>query len=428
MEIDPMKPTTISRRHWLLGGTAATCVGTPFIALGSNDVSQIKRVAAVVTIYRKNSHADVLVGKILEGWKQDGGAGPALQLVSMYVDQFPSDDMSIALSKKYGFRICSSIRQALELDSNELAVDGVLSIGEHGDYPVNEIGQQLYPRRRFFEEITNVFERSGRCVPVFNDKHPGPQRGDALWMYERAKKLNVPWMAGSSLTVGARNPDITLPVGETVASCIAVGYSGLDIYGFHTLDFLQSIVERRATKQQSVHSVRAVPVDRLRTLIQEGIVDEAILSMALESSGTTRAKLESIASHMKKDRSAIFLVQYADGLLVPVFMLDSAAQGISVACKTRNGQMFSTRAEEFAEPRYPHFANLLKGIEQMIWTGKPAYPVERTLLAACVLDGALTSLNRAGESIELSQLPLNYSPVDYPHAPHIDLMRRFANS
>ena len=48
-----------------------------------------KRVAAVVTEYRRWSHADVIVGKILEGYNHDGKDGPNLRLVSLYADQFP---------------------------------------------------------------------------------------------------------------------------------------------------------------------------------------------------------------------------------------------------------------------------------------------------------------------------------------------------
>ena len=53
-----------------------------------------KKIAALVTVYHKWSHADVIVGKILEGYNYDGGAGPNMQVVSMYVDQHPAGDMS----------------------------------------------------------------------------------------------------------------------------------------------------------------------------------------------------------------------------------------------------------------------------------------------------------------------------------------------
>ena len=49
-------------------------------------------------------------------------------------------------------------------------MDAVLIIGEHGAYPYNEYGQHLYPRYRFFKEVTRVFREDGRAVPVFNDK------------------------------------------------------------------------------------------------------------------------------------------------------------------------------------------------------------------------------------------------------------------
>lgn len=386
-----------------------------------------KRIAGVVTIYRKNSHADVLLGKILEGWKQDGGPGPNLKLVSLYVDQFPSDDLSIELAKKHGFRLCKSIPEALTLGTNKVAVDGVMSIGEHGDYPHNAKGQHLYPRRRFFEEISNTMEQYQQVVPVFNDKHPGPEWADAQWMAERAKKLNMPWMAGSSLPVGDRDPDVTLPFGAKVQSAVAVGYSGLDVYGFHTLDVMQSILERRSDRnnnsagnkpaEKGVLWVQSLPLKELNRLIGEAVIDPDVLDAALASSKTSR---QAVLDNPPED-GALFLVQYRDGLLVPVLMLASKAEAISVAFKVQGGGVSSTHMEERVEPRYPHFAFLLKGIEQMFLTGRPAYPIERTLLSAGMLDGLLTSRHSGGQRVDTPHLAIEYQPVDYPYGQHITL-------
>src|SRR5437588_8151267 len=151
-----------------------------------------KKVAAIVTEYRLHSHADVIVGKILEGYLHDGGAGPNLRLVSLYVDQFPASDMSRGLARKHGFTIYDSIAAALTAGGKELAVDGVLCIGEHGKYPKNDKGQVLYPRRRFFEQVADTFARCKKAVPVFTDKHLAATWADAQWMYNRARELFVP--------------------------------------------------------------------------------------------------------------------------------------------------------------------------------------------------------------------------------------------
>ena len=60
---------------------------------------------------------------------------------------------------------------ALTDGGRTLSVDGILLIGEHGTYPRNEKGQTLYPRYEFFAQIIDVFRKSGRSVPIFNDKH-----------------------------------------------------------------------------------------------------------------------------------------------------------------------------------------------------------------------------------------------------------------
>ena len=361
---------SLTRRRFLAAGaylTSGLLCRRSFAAS-----SPPKSVAAIATVYHKNSHADVVISKILKGWKHDGQAGPNLKLASLYVEQVGEDDMSRSLSAEHGFPITETIEQAIILGTDKVAVDGVLSIGEHGDYPWNELGQHLYPRRRFFAEIMDTFQACGKVVPVFNDKHPGPVWTDALWMYRRAKELRVPWMAGSSLTVSYRDPDVTVPLGGKLEACLGVGYSGLDVYGFHTLDFLQCLMERRLGAESGVRWVQSMPTSSLKELLDQKTIPRELLLAGLKSS---RTNLDAVLKYPPKD-GAMFLIQYNDGLLVPVLMLPGLATGISVAFKMEGKPIQATRTEERPEPRYPHFAYLLKGVEKMIHTGKPAYPVE----------------------------------------------------
>lgn len=393
----------------------ATLAGTAAVATGA--AAPPKRVAAVVTVYRPNSHADVIVSKILRGWREDGGPGPALELAALYVEQFPTDDMARRIATEFDVPLCGTIREALTLGGKRLAVDGVISIGEHGDYPWNEFEQHLYPRRRFFAAITDTFVACDRVVPVFNDKHPGPEWDDAAWMATRARDLGVPWMAGSSLTVGFRTPDVTLRPGTPVRACVGVGYSGLDIYGFHTLDFLQSLLERRRGGETGVAFVEARPTADLAASISEGRVSPGLLDAALDAAGTSRA---AVLAAPPAD-GGLFLVGYRDGLVAPVLMLGGAARGIVAAIEPEQGPAIVTRAEERTEPRYPHFAYLLKAIERLVHEGRAPYPVERSLLAAGILDRALRARHDGERRRETPELAITYEPIDYPHAPHVEL-------
>ena len=411
-------PMQLTRREWLSGTASVAVGGQMTFAWGAEQAAtKPKTVAAVITAYHKFFHADVVLGKILEGWKYDGGPKPALKLASMYVDQFPEGDMARMMSKKHGVPIFDSIEQALTLGGNSIAVDGVISIGEHGNYPVNERGQQLYPRRRFFEGITNTLEKYGQVVPVFNDKHLGPVWEDALWMYERARQLKVPFMAGSSMPVGYRQPETTIPLDSEIESMVGIGYSGLDVYGFHALDFFQSFAERRRGAEKGVAWVQCLSGDEIWKKFDDGTLSIKSLEAAIGAIPYTLAKVREI-----KDLS-LFLFQYIDGLMGGVLMApsaDYAATAVSIKLKGRDNQI-AIRFDERTEPHFPHFAYLLKGIERMIHTGTPSYPVERTLLSGGVLDRALISHAQKGAKLATPELAIAYRPVDYPFPPHVDL-------
>ena len=416
-------PNRFSRRDCLRLGFGAALAGvanSPIRALeDTKPQSAPKSVAAAVTIYFRNSHADVLLTKILEGWKHDGGPGPALKLASIYIDQPEGSEFGRELCRKHGVPILDTIEQAVTVGGKSIPVDGVLSIGEHGNYPHNEIGQHLYPRRRFMEEITAAFEKYRRIVPVFNDKHLGPVWADAKWMYERARDLKIPYMAGSSLPVGYRTSEIQLPPGSEIEAAVGIAYGGLEVYGFHALELYQYHVERRRGAERGVKGVRFLEGPALWRAVDDGVISKQALEAAFA------AVPKSGQPDMRQDKGAgLFLFDYVDGFTGAVLYL-TCVGGTSIGLKLKGQpQPIATAFDERTEPRYPHFAYLLKAIENMVHTGRPTYPVERTLLTSGILDRALNSRAQGGKRLETPELEIKYQPVDYPHAPQVDLLRQ----
>src|SRR6516164_1529026 len=152
------------RRREFLAGTAAL----PLAAFQTRK----PRIAALTTTYFLRSHADDIITRFLEGyWINDRYYSPPGEIVSLYLDQVHPADIGYRLSNAYGFPVMKSIAEALTLGTGKLAVDGVLLVAEHGNYPFNDKQQQLYPRFEFHQQVVDVFRKSGRSVPVFSDKH-----------------------------------------------------------------------------------------------------------------------------------------------------------------------------------------------------------------------------------------------------------------
>ena len=380
-----------------------------------------KKVAAVVTEYRRWSHADVILGKLLEGYALDGKAGPAMEVVSMFVDQTPKGDWSRDLAKKHGFTIYDTIEKALTRGGKALAVEGVLCIGEHGKYPTNKKGQVLYPRRRFLEETTKVFSASKKSVPVFSDKHLGPTWEDAKWMYDRARELHVPFLAGSSIPVTWRRPALTLPRGTAMTEAVQLGYGPFEAYGFHALEAMQCMVERRKGGETGVKSVTCLRGKAMWEALDEGLWSKACLEAAMNV-GPLRPKGDVRALTSKNDEAGVFLVEYRDGFRGAVAMLngwgyENDGGSFTFAAK-RKDKAAPTACQFYLQTLDPfgHFAHLVRAIDSMMQTGHAPYPVERTLLTTGILDAVMTSRTEKGRKVETPHLAIEYTPTDYGFA------------
>src|SRR5690242_13912564 len=246
------------------------------------------QLAAVITEHRKISHAQQILDRFLYGYGWHGTHHkPEMDLVALYVDQHPKGDLSGERGRDFpSMKIYPTIAEALTLGGSKLAVDGVVVVGEHGNYPRNEKGQTEYPRWRFFEEITKVYKDSGRSVPMFNDKHLSWNWDWAKKMYDTSPEMGFAYMAGSSLPVTWRIPSVEMPLGSRIREALCVAYGGVDSYDFHALETIQCMVERRRGGETGVKWIQAYRGDKFWDAMKEGIWPRRLMDAALCRSHT----------------------------------------------------------------------------------------------------------------------------------------------
>src|SRR5688572_19164949 len=271
----------LTRRNWL---QATGALG--LLAASRLPAAQLARpkVAAVFTEFRFRSHAYNflmnLMGKYLfRGQRVD----PGVDVVSFYADQFPNGDMTREASKRFGIPVFSSIDQALCLGGKSLAVDAVLLIGEHGDYPRNELGQHMYPRKEFFDQIVAVMRRSGRFVPVFNDKHLSYRWDWSKAMYDEARQFGIGLMAGSSVPLAQRIPPIDFPKDAIVEEAVSIHGGGIESYDFHAMEIMQSLIEFRRGGETGIKQVQLLAGDACRAAMEQGRFSSELVAAAMNS-------------------------------------------------------------------------------------------------------------------------------------------------
>lgn len=425
------EPSGITRRHFLRrtmrGAVGATAVPS-MLGLGCSTPSPFAaqrkrlRVAAIITEYTYRSHAHVILENFLEPYLFNGRLiSPDVEVASMYVDQVPAHDLSRAISARYKIPIYRTIAEALCGGTGDLAVDAVLSIAEFGDYPVNAKAQMEYPRKRFFDEIVAVFRKSRRVVPLFNDKHLSYRWDWAKEMYDTARRMKIPFMAGSSVPLAERTPPLELPSRARIVEAVSIHGGGLESYDFHGLEVLQAMVESRRGGETGVSKVRFLDGKTLWQSAEAGDWSPELAAAALAAKPIpgSPAPQELIHPTAKRDDGGPFvthgiLVTYRDGTRGAIL-----ATGIS---GTR--WHFGCRLAGETKPHATSFyvgpwrnRNLFKALSYAIQTHfrewSTPYPVERTLLATGILDAAMESRVKGGAILETPHLRMAYKPRDF---------------
>ena len=425
---------SLDRRHFLTRTGLMTVASSASLAAGawgtfpSKSSAQsppshddLPKIAFLGTVVRRHSHAQHFLDRHAMGYSWRGQwQPPRVKVASVYIDQFPDDDLAGDRIKRYGLKRYPSISEALTLGGEELAVDGVVLIGEHGDYPTNEKGQKRYPRYEWFKKIVSVFESCGRSVPVFNDKHLSTDWAECVEMVADSKRLGFPLLAGSSLPVTRRLPAIEMPHGAKLRESVCVAYGGVDSYDIHALETAQCMSERWAGGEAGVSQVHALKGDNLWNRLAKNdcevtrklIVSALTRSHNLPVEGGFPTEVPSIDWLMRNYPETIgYVIEHLDGLRTS--MLLTGIRDFNYAGMLDDGTIVSCQMylpmPGHGSTTADFFNPLVRHIEDTILTSKTPYPVERTLLTSGMVIAGVESLHLGQQPVATPYLDVAYS-------------------
>ena len=375
------------------------------------------KLAAIITVYRKYSHGQHIVDRFLEGYGWNGiHHYPPMELASLYVDQTPPEDLSRERAERFpSMKIYPTIAEALTLGGSKLAV--------HGDYPKTPQGQVQYPRYRFFQETVKVFRDSGRSVPVFNDKHLSWNWQYAKEMYDTARSMRFPFLAGSSLPVTWRIPSVEMPENAKVKEALTICYGGVDSYDFHGLETTQCMVERRKGGETGVVWLQAYRGDQFWDALRNQVWSKRLFNAALCRSHTltpARPGFNDSFPTFEEMRQLVkdpvaYQYGHADGTLATMILMSGLVRDFNFAA-TIDGYAapFSTQMyllmPDGRTTQANFFSPLENNMEKMFLTGATPYPIERTLLTTGLTAAGVDSLFAGQTRLQTPHLAISYKP------------------
>jgi hypothetical protein len=282
---------------------------------------------------------------------------------------------------------------------------------------------------------------------MFNDKHLSWNWEWAKQMVDTSREMGFAYMAGSSLPVTWRIPSVEMPLGSRIREALCVGYGGVDSYDFHGLETLQCMVERRQGGETGVKWLQAYRGEKVWDAMRDGVWSHRLMEAALCRSHTLTPAREGFNDILPTDDDLRRLVkepvayhyEHMDGLLCTMILLNGLVRDFNFAADVEHHRSSSQvyeplikdfnfaadvrgQREPFSTQMYlpmpdgrttlaDFFNPLVNNMETMFLTGKPTYPVERTLLTTGLVAAGAESLYRQQARFETPHLAIAYQPT-----------------
>jgi len=415
-------------RRDFLGGAAGIAAASVLSQRSVRAAQARKKIAFLGTVVFKHSHAQHFLDRHSMGYTWGGHwQPPRFDVASVYIEQQQKEgDLAEERIRKYQLRRFPSVAEALTLGTSNLAVDGVVIIAEHGEYPVNSKGQKRYPRYDWFKQVVKVFEGSGRSVPVFNDKHLSTDWKECVEMVEDSRRLGFPFLAGSSLPVTWRHPSIYMPIDTPLKESVCACYGGVDSYDFHGLETAQCMSERRVGGEVGIRSVTALKgealwqeLDRTERDSTRRLLVAALTrshNLPVEGGFPTAPVTYEWVRKVMPDTIAYF-IEHRDGFRTSMFLCP--IQDFNYAgLRADNDEIISCQMylpmPGHGSTTADFFNPLSRHIEQLVLDGTTPYPVERTLLTSGMVIGGVESLAIGGAPFMTPEMEVRYRNTASP--------------
>ena len=249
-------------------------------------------------------------------------------------------------------------------------------------------------------------------------------------MVEDSHRLGFAFLAGSSLPVTSRLPQIDVPSDAPLVESVCVGYGGVDSYDFHGLETAQCMSERRRGGEQGIRRVQALRGQALWHAL-EG--DDRATTRRLMVAALNRSHNLPVVTGYVTDavtfewaRKAFpdmlgYFIEHPGGFRTTLF-LASIRDFNYAGLRSDNGEIISCQMylpmPGQSATTADFFNPLVRHIEDLMITGRANYPVERTLLTSGMVVAAVDSLHRGGAVVETPEMNVRY------HGPRESQFRR----
>ncbi|MGV3686928.1 MAG: hypothetical protein ACO1NS_14975 [Daejeonella sp.] len=336
------------------------------------------RIACLVSYWAfTRSHADWIICKLMDGYWWDSAHTPSrVEVVSVFIHQLEQSELGQKVCKAKNIPIFKTVGEAVTLGGKDLAVDGVVIVGEHGNYPVDLKGHWLLPRWWIYNQVIRVFEQSKRSVPVFNDKHLSYNWDEAKWMFDKSRELNFPLSGGSSIPSYFRKPEIELEIDTPIKNSIVVGVAHDEGAIFHCIDFLQCFAERRKGGETGVKSIQSIRGPETWKWVQRHPWAERLLESVRKSFDFRPGYFQ------ENKRPGLLVIEYNDGTQGAI--ISGLEVGWTYAGEIE-GKEDPTIVSILGMPgpfsQYHAANDLVHWINELMVTKKEPYNAERLLLS-----------------------------------------------